>query len=150
MRLFLIAVIGFVLVLPAGSAPGADQTEKARAAYALSRELMSPFCPGRTLSDCPSPSASAVREEIREKIYAGVPPADVKREIEARFGIAVQGTPGSAIGWALPTIALILGAAAVVFALVRLSRRDTPSSGEEPLPPDLEREIDEEIRESGL
>ena len=37
----------------------------ARTAHELSRELMSPYCPGRTLADCPSPDAGAVRDEIR-------------------------------------------------------------------------------------
>jgi cytochrome c-type biogenesis protein CcmH/NrfF len=147
-RLLLLAAWALV-ALPLSPAGGADEIEQSRAAYSLSRELMSPFCPGRTLADCPSPSASAVREEIREKINAGVSIAEIRDEMETRFGTAVQGTPGSAIGWALPTIALALGAVGVVVAILRLRRRPL-SATEEPIPPELQQEIDRELQERGL
>ena len=74
---FLAVVFWALLLVPLGPVNGAEAetpTEKARAAYALSRELMSPYCPGRTLADCPSPDAAALREEIRDRIEAGVAP----------------------------------------------------------------------------
>ena len=135
---------------PVAEAAAETPTEKARAAYALTRELMSPYCPGRTLADCPSPDAGALREEIRDRIGAGVPPEVIRADLERRFGNIVQGTPPNALGWTLPALGLALGALGLGVALARLSRRSAEVPVEsEPLPPDLEREIEEELRESG-
>jgi cytochrome c-type biogenesis protein CcmH len=146
-------VLWALLLVPLGPVNGAEaetQTEKARAAYALSRELMSPYCPGRTLADCPSPNAAALREEIRDRIEAGVTPDIIRADLEDRFGSALQGTPASAFGWILPALILALGALGLGVALVRLSRRGAEAPTDDPpLPADLEREIEEELRELG-
>ncbi len=149
-RSLALVVLGLLLLAlgPVDEAAAETPTEKARAAYALSRELMSPYCPGRTLADCPSPDAGALREEIRDRIGAGVPPEVIRADLERRFGSAVRGTPASALGWTLPALALAFGALGLGVALAKLSRRSAEApADDEPLPPDLEREIEEELRE---
>ena len=94
----------------------------ARAAHELSRDLMSPYCPGRTLEACPSPDALAVREEIRAALRAGEPADSIRARIEARFGQAVVGLPQSSLGRALPVLCLALGALGLVLVLRRLVR----------------------------
>ncbi len=138
-----------VLLLIPSSGFCESEADRARTAYALSKELMSPFCPGRTLADCPSPSALAVREEIREKVEAGVAIEAIRRELEERFGSAVRATPRGPLGWLIPTGVLMLGAGGLGFALSRLLRRDRVPR-EDRLPPDLVREADEEFRRRGL
>src|SRR5262249_61611463 len=44
-------------------------------AYDLPNDLMSPFCPGRSLADCPSPDAASLRMWILVQAAAGPPPA---------------------------------------------------------------------------
>ena len=39
--------------------------------YDVANELMSPFCPGRTLADCPSPDAASLRMWIAVQAAAG-------------------------------------------------------------------------------
>ncbi len=137
----------------AGRAVAADEEsgrEIGRRAYALSRDLMSPYCPGRTLADCPSPDAAAVRQEIRRRMRAGESAARVRADLELRYGDAVSGVPRSAIGWLIPALLIAGGGVLVVFALRRMSR-----GGEPELPPsdpggELERELDEEIARRGL
>ena len=115
-------LIGPILLLAvASNVVAATQTEEARTAYSISRDLMSPFCPGRTLADCPSPDAAAVRVEILERIREGVPPETVRRDLERRFGETVKGIPKSLVGWLVPILVLAGGAMALVFALRRLS-----------------------------
>ena len=134
----------------AAAADGESGREVAREAYSLSRDLMSPYCPGRTLADCPSPSAAAVRQEIRERMRAGESAARVRADLELRFGDAVIGVPRSTIGWVIPGLLIAAGGVLVVFALRRMSRPGKP----EPPPPDpggdLERELDAEIARRGL
>ncbi len=48
--------------------------------------VMSPYCPGRTLSACPSDDARVLRDEIRAKIANGIPEAELTMELKSRFG----------------------------------------------------------------
>ena len=64
-------VLLILAVLAAPALAVEDAVERARRAYALAGELLSPYCPGRTLADCPSPDAGALREEIRTRIDSG-------------------------------------------------------------------------------
>lgn len=134
----------------AEAADGESGREIGRRAYALSRDLMSPYCPGRTLADCPSPDAAAVRQEIRKRMRAGESAARVRADLELRFGDAVRGVPRSAIGWLIPALLVAGGGVLVFVALRRMSRGGEP----EPPPSDpggeLGRELDEEIARRGF
>jgi cytochrome c-type biogenesis protein CcmH/NrfF len=124
-RRFVIAVTLLAAVLHAGvaSAQADPEVALARSAHELSRELMSPYCPGRTLADCPSPDAGAVRDEIRAALRAGEPVASIRSRIESRFGAAVVGVPTTTLGWALPILMLAAGALVLVFVLRRALAR---------------------------
>ena len=141
-----IRLIGAILLLAVASdVVAATETEEARTAYSISRDLMSPFCPGRTLADCPSPDAAAVRVEILERIREGVPPETVRRDLERRFGDTVKGIPKSFVGWLVPILVLLGGAVGLVFALRRLSSggsQETGAPGQE--------EIERQLRDEGL
>jgi cytochrome c-type biogenesis protein CcmH/NrfF len=121
-----------------------------RRAHSLSGDLMSPFCPGRTLADCPSPDAAAVREEIRARLGRGESETEVRALLEARFGDDLRGLPRDAIGWVAPVVILVTGAGLVALALRGLSRRAAPPTGAAHEAADLERELDAEIRRRGL
>ncbi len=113
--------LALAFVLFAASALAQDEVEldRARVAHELSRELMSPYCPGRTLADCPSPDAGVVREEIREALRAGESSDAIRARIEARFGGSVIGVPTTTLGWLIPILMLAAGAVVLVFALRR-------------------------------
>jgi cytochrome c-type biogenesis protein CcmH/NrfF len=91
-----------------------DELAELRRSRALAEELMSPFCPGRTLSDCPSPNAQAVREEIRAWIRQGRSDAEIRAELATRFGHSLAGEPQSAWGRAIPL--LVIAAIGLLFA----------------------------------
>jgi cytochrome c-type biogenesis protein CcmH/NrfF len=144
------AVVALLLMLGAGSAAGqaVSDPEVARQAHGISSDVMSPYCPGRTLADCPSPNAAALREEVRELLTAGVPEAEVRARLEARFGDDIVGVPRSVWGWILPALALMLGAWALIMALRSLSQR-SPSEATA-VDPDLEAELDRELGDQNL
>ncbi|HTO07701.1 MAG TPA: cytochrome c-type biogenesis protein CcmH [Myxococcota bacterium] len=140
-KLWLSLLVGACLV---ACHPALDpDTERAREANELSRNLMSPFCPGRTIADCSSPDAATVREEIRDALAAGESPDSIRRRIEMRFGDHVIGVPKEGIGWALPIGVLIAGAGLLAVALVRSVQR--PRATEAPISPELERDLAREL-----
>jgi len=118
-------------------------------AHSLAADLMSPYCPGRTLSDCPSPDAAAVRQEIRARLDAGQSEDEIRAALEARFGDALSGLPSALVGWLGPIAILSCGALALALALRRLSRR-ADARVVAPAAPDLERDLDLELRRRGL
>ena len=120
-----LAALALVFALLAATGPAQDELEiaRARAAHELSRELMSPYCPGRTLADCPSPDAGAVRDEIRAALRAGESVDSIRARIESRFGAQVIGVPTTLLGWMIPVVVLAAGAIALVLALRRAVSR---------------------------
>ncbi|MFQ5513173.1 MAG: cytochrome c-type biogenesis protein CcmH [Myxococcota bacterium] len=141
-RALVLALLGLLCAVGnVGAEPASS--ENARRAHAIARDVMSPYCPGRTLADCPSPSAAALREEIRELVDQGVDERTIRERLEARFGDMILGVPRSVLGWVLPGVILALGGAAVMTALRRLSRRPTTPSPEDDTK--LEEELDREL-----
>jgi len=119
------------------------EVTRARQANELSRDLMSPFCPGRTLADCSSPDAAVVRQEIRDALKTGEQPEEIRARIEARFGDHVIGVPRQLVGWLIPILALLAGAGALLWILRRAVQRPAPSP--RTLSPELEARLSREI-----
>lgn len=129
------------------AADGGEQV--ARRAHALARDLMSPFCPGRTLADCPSPDAGALRDQIRALLSAGESEADVRLQLTQRYGDAVRAVPESSVGLFLPGAILTAGMGTLAWVLLQLSRSKAPDDLQ-PAEPELEADLDAELRSRGL
>jgi cytochrome c-type biogenesis protein CcmH/NrfF len=126
------------------------QGDVARRAHALAEQVMSPYCPGRTLADCPSPDAAALRAAVRGRLSQGATEAEVKTELERRFGNVVQAIPRSPFAQAMPVVILALGVALLVLVIARLApgrRAGAPSTS---APGAVEREIEADLRSRGL
>lgn len=146
----LLAVL--ILAAGAGLAPpaGAADAEPEGWAYTLMNELMSPFCPGRSLADCPSPQADQLRMWLIVQEAAGRPRAEVEDELYDRYGDVIRARP-RAEGFGLaayfvPAAVFVAGGLLVAIYVRRQTRRSAP---ETPAPavadPDLERLVDEEL-----
>lgn len=147
----LAAALLALALLPAASG-AANQAladvERARDAHAFARSVMSPFCPGRTLTDCPSPDAAELREEIRLQLASGVSEDEIRAELELRYGDAVVAEPRSAWAFVIPLAVLGAGLLVLIAALRKLSSRP---GGEPPAAsPELARELDAELDSRGL
>jgi len=127
-------------VLPGSSSAEAEAGSEAGAApdvewaYALAHELMSPFCPGRTLAECSSPQAAELRLWILTQAAAGATPEEVKANLFGRFGDVLRSTP-RAEGWGLwaylvPIFFFVIGGPGVVWIIRRLA--GGPGGGEGP------------------
>ena len=130
--------------------------------YQISHELMSPFCPGRTLASCPSEKADELRLWILLQESAGATREEVESQLVARYGSEILPAPApddaaGIAGYAVPTLAIVAGLPLVVWLLRRLTG-PAASGGEtgalqtavpegDALDPDLAAEIDRELGE---
>jgi cytochrome c-type biogenesis protein CcmH/NrfF len=93
-------------------------------AYDLAGELMSPFCPGRTLASCPSPQAGEMIQWIAMQEAAGSTREEVVAILVERHGEEILGAPRArGIGlWAylLPVMGFIGFGGVVVLVLRRI------------------------------
>jgi cytochrome c-type biogenesis protein CcmH/NrfF len=133
------------LVAPAALAEGEWSHE-------LSNELMSPYCPGRTLTDCPSGQAAELREWIQAQERTGRSREVVEEELYARFGDVLRSAPrprGFGLTAYLIPIAAFLAGGAIVLVFLRRQIQTQPVVPERrPLSavdPELEREIEREL-----
>ena len=144
MRLLGTTLAAVALLLWTGPAAAAPPN-----AADLEAELVCPVCE-TTLDQSSSPVAERMKTFIRVRIAAGDSEQEIKDVLVAQFGPAVLAEPpGGGFGllaWLLPLAALAAGAVAVAL-LVRSwsSRRAPKTDGDEPLDPQLERLVDEEL-----
>lgn len=118
----LLALLTIVLALAPQTAHAAPED----VANAVAQEVMSPYCPGVTLHDCPSSSAQEMREEITEWARDGMTKDDIMARLEDEFGSSIRAVPrgsGGLFAWLLPALALVAGAAAALLLARRWSRR---------------------------
>lgn len=85
----------------------------------ISNDLMSPYCPGRTIASCPSPQARQLEDHILEQATAGKSREQIEEALVDRFGAEI-------VGYAPPPV-LLYGSAAlgllVLVLLVVMGRR---------------------------
>lgn len=97
-------------------------------AYDIANRTMSPFCPGRTLADCPSGNATEWRQDIRAMLQKGMSPAEIQKVLNQRAGENLSGAPESSLGWVLPA-ALVAGALLVLTLVLKRFRRQDATDG---------------------
>jgi cytochrome c-type biogenesis protein CcmH len=113
--------IALVLVVPAAQAqenptPTLDQIQ------AVARELYCPLCNGVRLDNCDLQACVQMRQQISDRLAAGVSKEQIKQEFVAQYGPVVLGEPPREglnwLVWLLPVVALI-GGAVWIFVTVR-------------------------------
>jgi copper(I)-binding protein/cytochrome c-type biogenesis protein CcmH/NrfF len=89
---------------------------------ALYRDLLSPYCPGLSLSSCPSPQADSLRKAIFARYTGGEPIDQITESLVQHYGPSVLGSPTmdgfGAVAFAAPVL-LLLGGAFFVFRWLR-------------------------------
>ncbi len=120
------------------SAGGSSAEGPPKWAYSLAYDLMSPFCPGRTLAACPSPQAGELRQWILLQAVAGRSRDDIEQSLYDRYGDEILSAP-RAEGWGLsayvvPGLAFVIGGGLVAWTLRRLVGRAPESLTDPPSP----------------
>lgn len=104
--------------------------EVVRRASSIARQTMSPFCPGRTLADCPSDQAADWRADIRRMVQEGKSADEIQAELSQRAGDDLSGIPHRETSYALPaSFALLAGG--VLFFVFRRLRANSRGKAEE-------------------
>lgn len=116
MRIGAVAAALVLVLAPAARAAPEDTANK------ISENIMSPFCPGVTLHDCPSQQADDLRERIRRWAAAGASEDRIMERLVAEYGEEVRAIPpgdgGGFTAWLVPTL-VALGGAAFAATLAR-------------------------------
>lgn len=149
LRVLLVFAAAFAL--SASVAPGALASEQSPTLIELEKEVMCPTC-NQTLELSHAPIADRIRAFIVDRIEAGDTKSEIKDKLVAQFGERILAAPSKSgfnlLAWVLPFVGIV-AAGAIVFVVLRRWRRgrgiaDSPEPVE-PVEPDLDRRIDEEL-----
>jgi cytochrome c-type biogenesis protein CcmH len=122
--------------------------------YDLAHELMSPYCPGRTLAECPSDKADTLRMWLHVQEASGRSQAEVTAELVERFGEQVLSAPRpegfGLAAYFVPVLAFLAGGC-LVWHFLRKQTREAAAAPRPaqapagPSDPELERLVDEDL-----
>lgn len=150
------AAVCFVAGLSAAwLAPAAAASERHPTLAELEGEVMCPTC-HTTLDQSDAPAARRIERFIRQRIGAGDTKSQIEAKLVAQFGPAILAAPPrkgfGLLAWWLPIAGLAAAAVIVGIAAWRWSRgREPPAAAgpDEPLEPELERRLADELARFG-
>ncbi|MCC7181563.1 MAG: cytochrome c-type biogenesis protein CcmH [Acidobacteria bacterium] len=129
--------------------PGVDREAAQAEAQVLFREVMSPFCPGLTLADCPSPNAFELRKDIQARLERGESREAIVDALVAQYGTELlsdpSDTPIGRVVWGVPFLLAALAAGVLAFLVRRMTGgqpSETPGGAETPA---VRERLDEEL-----
>ena len=75
--------------------------------------ILSPYCPGRLLKDCPSTAARDLKYSIKEQILKGSTSEEILENLLGEYGEEVRAVPKvegiGMLAWILPGVFLVFG-----------------------------------------
>lgn len=100
-----------------------ESPEVLKEARKIFNEIMSPYCPGKTLSNCTSSQAELLRARIREQLANGVDRSEIIAGLVEQYGDGILAAPPNKgfarLVWLMPGVALAIGLVIVVAYLRR-------------------------------
>ena len=131
-RCFLCSILLGLSVWQIFPACGEDPNNQPDPAFEMRAEgvfqqILSPFCTGRSLNDCPSSQAHDLKEEIKNELKNGVSEESILESVFSKYGEKYRAVPKAEgfglVAWVGPLVFFILGAILVIFRIAVLSRR---------------------------
>lgn len=123
-------ILFFCLLVYANPAQAIDNDWQ-RKATEIFNNTMSPYCPGRTISACPSDQARLLREDIEKQLQEGASEEQIRVTLENKYGDAVLATPKpQGIGiliWIVPIVSVIFGLILVLVILKKSPASKIPN-----------------------
>ena len=138
MRRPLIVLVLVAVLCGAGVASAQQPTDPhaARVANQVSHEILSPYCPGKTLAMCPSPAAAEVRMKIQDMAESGMTEPQIREAIIEEHGeeFRIVEPPWTDDVGLLGLLGAGLGLAFVaVFVISRRRKDEAPEPAPEPV-----------------
>ena len=152
--MFKLFPLALAALAPAVNQPAAVQTTDevvSREAREIFETVLSPYCPGRTISNCPSPQADELRASIRTKLEAGESTENVKEELYSIFGDELRTIPRASgfglFAWIVPAVGFLLGgwAIAVWVRRTRMPQMEPSGPASTKLDPEAEARLKAEL-----
>lgn len=139
-------ILSLALALSAASQSSAEQSpEVSAAADRIMSGIMSPYCPGRLLRDCPSGQALQLKEKIVSRLAAGESEQLVVDDLIATFGEEMRASPKASgfglVAWLAPALFLFLGGTLTLLWLRNRSIEPETSPPAAPLDTDSEERL---------
>lgn len=138
-----LSLFSLLALAACGTEPTGSREEQAQA---IDKLLMCPVCPAETIDQAQVPLARDMKAFVREKLAEGWTKQQILDYFSApeRYGPSVLAEPPKSgvnlIVWVIPPIALLFGAAIVVYAVRLMSRTEMkhpPDTSDETLGPYL-------------
>lgn len=115
----------------------------------IAREMVSPYCPGVTLHDCPSDKSHELRARMAAWAEDGMTKDQIWTRLEDEFGENIHAAPstsGSGLwAWVLPLVAVAAGLALLALLALRWSRRSAGAPPDVEVTPEQRRRLDVEL-----
>lgn len=116
----------------------------------ISSQVLSPFCPGRTLNDCPSSAASELKQKISGMLSAGKTREQVLNEMFATYGEEMRAAPKKEgfglLAWLIPPAFLLAG---LLFFFVWIKKHNQAATHHQSdgstIDPEVLKKIEEEV-----
>lgn len=110
--------------------PGSEALDNK--SYEMYQQVFSPFCPGRSLNDCPSSKAQELKAEMRQKLEQGTAPEIILEGVFAQFGDKYRAVPvfegfGRMV-WIAPFGFVVIGLIGAIIVVLRRKKGDLGSN----------------------
>ncbi len=118
----------FLIALSSSTLLYADEQIIESNAQSIFTSVMSPYCPGKLLSDCPSAKASELKKTIREELSKGLSKEEVITKLNDDYGEeTLKAVPDSSgfgiLAWLVPILFLISGLGLGIKFLTKLTKK---------------------------
>ena len=112
----------------------ADSSSAESTANEIYYQILSPFCPGRSLADCPSTKANELKVEILTELKSGKSKSEVLDIVFQKYGDEFNSKPPlsgfAAFAWIIPIIFFLLVGIFMYRKIKREVSIDTESSNQ--------------------
>lgn len=123
-----------------------DPKARPRSSEEVQSRVMSPYCPGVLLADCPTSEAVRLRLRINEKVQSGWTNSQIDEWLVESYSEKVLASPRGSYAWLVPSAWVLAGAGLVGLLALRWTRREAPDA-EEPEIAAIDRaRLDNELR----
>jgi len=116
---------------------------------AILNEMMSPYCAGRSLRDCPSSAAGELKDKIRERVHGGESDQKILDWLFSVYGDEMRALPAKhgfgLLAWLTPAAFLLLGLGTLLTWL-SFRRHEKLEGPSQPLDTEMIRRIEAEIK----